>query len=129
MESTLNFAWALLAAGMLILWLRHARSNSARWGTQVAALAMLILILFPVISVTDDLQALQNPAESESYLRRDHATVSPHSIFPAVAALPPCVFSGVCFGFLGSAAPSLHRAPVVRNPALAAIQNRPPPAA
>lgn len=129
MESTLNFAWALLAAGMLILWLRHARSNCARWGTQVAALAMLLLILFPVISVTDDLQVAQNPAEAESYLRRDHASVLPHSIFPAAALLPLSVFSGICIRFLGFVAPSLQPAPLVDNPALAAIQNRPPPAA
>jgi formate-dependent nitrite reductase membrane component NrfD len=129
MESTLNFAWALLAAGMLILWLRHARNSAASRGTQFAALAMLILILFPVISVTDDLQALQNPAETESYLRRDHAAVSPHSIFPTMAALPPSVFSGIFSGFLSLVAPSLYPAPVVDNPAMAAIQNRPPPVA
>jgi hypothetical protein len=129
MEFILNFAWVLLAAGMLILWLRHACSNKASRGTQVAALAMLLLILFPVISVTDDLQALQNPAETENYLRRDHATVSPHSIFPEAAALPSFVFSGTCFGFLGRVAPSLRTAPVVDNPAMAAIQNRPPPTA
>jgi formate-dependent nitrite reductase membrane component NrfD len=114
---------------MLILWLRHARSSDASRGTQFAALAMLLLILFPVISVTDDLQALQNPAETESYLRRDHATVNPHSIFPVLAALPPSVFSGIFSGFLGLVAPSLHPAPVVDHPAMAAIQNRPPPVA
>jgi hypothetical protein len=129
MESILNFAWATLAAGMLILWLRHVRSNPASRGTQFAALAMLILILFPVISVTDDLLASQNPAETESYLRRDHATVSPHSIVPVLAALPPSVFSRIFSGFLGLVAYSLHPTPVVDNPAMAAIQNRPPPAA
>lgn len=129
MEFTLNFAWALLAAGMLILWLRHAHTNNASRGTQVAALAMLILILFPVISVTDDLLAVQNPAETESYLRRDHASVLPHSIFPAVAALPPSSFSDASFGLLGFVAPCLHPAPEVDNPALAALQNRPPPVA
>ena len=128
-ESTLNFAWALLAAGMLILWLRHTRNNDASRWTQFAALAMLILILFPVISVTDDLLALQNPAETESYLRRDHAAVSPHFIVPVLAALPPSVFSGIFPGVLGLVAPSLRPAPAVDNPAMAAIQNRPPPVA
>jgi hypothetical protein len=129
MEFTLNFAWALLAAGMLLLWLRHAGLSNASKGTQVAALAMLLLILFPVISVTDDLQVVQNPAEAESCLRRDHASVLPHSIFPAVALLPLSVFSGMSIRFLGFVAPSLQPAPLVDNPALAAIQNRPPPAA
>ena len=37
---------------------------------QLVALLMLTAILLPVISVTDDLQACQNPAEVERYLRK-----------------------------------------------------------
>jgi hypothetical protein len=129
MEITLNFAWVLLAAGMLLLWLRHAGSNNTSRGAQVAALAMLLLILFPVISVTDDLQVVQNTAEAESYLRRGHSAASPHSIFPEAAALPSFACSGTCFGFMGLVVPRLRIAPAVDHPAMASIQNRPPPAA
>ncbi len=134
METALNLVWALLVALMFGLWLRFAppispnRRVDSR-GMQFVALAVLILLLFPVISVTDDLQAIQNPAETDSCQRRDHVCSTPHSIFPAVAALPLPAFSGLSFAYLLLAAPSALSAPVVANSALAPIQNRPPPAA
>jgi len=64
MELVLNLAWALSAVVFFCIWLRHARHAGADRRTQLVALAVLILILFPVISVTDDLQAMQNPAEA-----------------------------------------------------------------
>jgi hypothetical protein len=97
--------------------------------TQVAALAMLIVILFPVISVTDDLQTIQNPAELDCCARRNHEVSYPHSIFPAVATLPPPVFAKPSFGFLHFVTPSSFPVPALDNPALAPIQNRPPPVA
>jgi hypothetical protein len=90
---------------------------------------MLIAILLPVISVTDDLQALQNPAELNCCARRHHAVFCSHSIFPAAATLPPPVFAELSFGFLRYAAPNNRPAPLVEIPALASIQNRPPPVA
>jgi hypothetical protein len=53
----------------------------------------------------------------------------PHSIFPAVATLPPPVFAELSFGFLRFTAPSHLPVPLVKIPAMASIQNRPPPAA
>jgi hypothetical protein len=38
---------------------------------QIAALAILIIILFPVVSLTDDLLACTTPAEVEQLVRRD----------------------------------------------------------
>jgi hypothetical protein len=108
-----------------------SQAGASRW-TQFAALALLIMILFPVISVTDDLQMAQNPAEADAYYlctRRDHAVAGPHSIFPIAAALPIPVFAGISFGHPHYAAPSNLPAPTVLSPALAAIQNRPPPVA
>ena len=134
METVLNLVWALLAALMFGLWLRFApRTGPCQRGhspkMQFVALAVLIMLLFPVISVTDDLQAIQNPAETDSCQRRDHVCATPHSIFPAVAELPLPGFSGLSFAYLRLAAPSSLPTPVVANPALASIQNRPPPAA
>ena len=100
MELILNLVWALLATLMLWLWMRHAPCVCLSRRTQLVALAMLILILLPVISVTDDLQALQNPAELDCCARRHHAVSCPHSIFPAAATLPPPVFAELSFGFL-----------------------------
>jgi hypothetical protein len=134
MEAILNLVWALLVMLMFGLWLRFAprpglnrRVDSRRM--QFVALAVLILLLFPVISVTDDLQAIQNAAETDSCQRRDHVCPTSHSIFPAVAALPLPAFAGLSFGILHLAAPASLLAPVVDNPALARIENRPPPAA
>jgi hypothetical protein len=131
MELVLNIAWVVLAALMFWLWVRHALCECTRQ-TQLVALAVVILILLPVISVTDDLQMAQNPAEADSYYlctRRDHVVVSPHSIFPAAVMLPPPVFVDHSLGFLHFAAPDNRPAPLAEIPALALVQNRPPPAA
>jgi hypothetical protein len=90
-------------------------------------MAVLILILFPVISVTDDLQVIQNPAEVDSCLRRDHAISHPHSIFPAIAALPLPALAELPFGFLQRVALSRSPAPIVDHPGLRTVRNRPPP--
>jgi hypothetical protein len=132
MELALNLVWACLAVVLLRFWMRYDSQAGTSGQTQFVALALLILILFPVISVTDDLQMAQNPAEADAYYlctRRDHAVASPHSIFPVAAALPIPVFAGISFGHPRYAAPSNLAAPTVLNPALASIQNRPPPAA
>ena len=129
MELFLNLAWVLLAGLLFGLWQRNASRTGASRGVQLVALAMLVLILFPVISVTDDLQAAQNPAEADCCLRRVHACSPPHSIVPAVAALPPAALSSLMFGTVGLLSPRGLAAPSADHPALAPIQNRPPPAA
>jgi hypothetical protein len=134
METVLNLVWALLVALMFGLWLRFAPRSCPNRRVdsppiQFVALAVLILLLFPVISVTDDLQAIQNPAETDTCQRRDHVCGTPHSLFPAVAALPLPAFAGLSFGILHLAVPAGLLAPVVANPAVASIQIRPPPAA
>jgi len=132
MELTLNLAWALLATLMFWLWMRHATREHLSRRMQLVALAVVTLILLPIISVTDDIQMAQNPAEADAYYlctRRDHVAVCPHSIFPPAATLPPPVFAERSFGFLRFAALGNRPAPLVKIPALASIQNRPPPAA
>jgi hypothetical protein len=129
MEIVLNLIWVLLAVAIVWLWSRHARQEGASRRIQIAGLAMLIAILFPVISVTDDLLTAQNPAELECCVRRNNAISCPHTIFSVVAALPPPALATASFGFLRFVAPSSFPIPTVDNPALAPIQNRPPPAA
>ena len=129
MELVLNLAWVLLAACMFGVWLQHSPRTRGNRRMQLLALAVMLLILFPVISVTDDLQAMQNPAETDSCLRRVHAVSSPHSIFPAVGALPPPALTELSFGVPYVAASGSLPAPAMNHPALAPIQNRPPPLA
>lgn len=129
MELVLNLAWALSAIGIVCLWLRFGHHANSGRRTQIVALAVLILILFPVISVTDDLQAVQNPAEVDTCLRRCHVATDPHCIFPAVAAPPLPAIDALSIGFLQLVAPGHFVSPVVDHPGLASIQNRPPPVA
>ena len=129
MELALNLVWLLLGASLIHLWLRFTPRSDSNQRMQWVALAVLILILFPVISVTDDLQAAMNPAEVDSSLRRDYRAINPHFILPAVAALPPRVAADIPFSSLHLSAPRYLSATVLGKPALAPIQNRPPPAA
>jgi hypothetical protein len=129
MELVLNLVWALLATVIVRLWICHAPDQCVRKRTQFAALLLLLLILFPVISVTDDLQAMQNPAEFESTLRKANAAINPHSIFPVVPAILPWGVTEISLGVQ----PYITRAhfPVlaIDRPAMDPIQNRPPPLA
>jgi len=129
MEILLNLVWALLAVCLVQLWVCFAPREGASRGTQIAALAMLILILFPVISVTDDLQAAPNPAEDKIYLRKNHAEASPHSLVPMAAVSPQPAFAELGFGFAGFVAPMGRSFQRAENPSLGPVQNRPPPIA
>jgi hypothetical protein len=129
MELTLNLGWVLVAVWMVCAWLRIAPRAAKERRAQFIALAVVILILLPAISMTDDLLAAQNPAEVDTSVRRDHCGTSPHSIVPVTAALPLPGLSGPAFGFLSVAAPSRLPTPIVENPSLTSIENRPPPAA
>jgi hypothetical protein len=128
-ELTLNLVGVLVALAIVCLWRQWAPRGGYDRKTQLVALTLLILILFPVISVTDDLLAAQNPAETDSCVRRDYAIAGaqPAPQFASLSAAPLLVAHR--FGFLGFAAPDAHRLPVLSAPATAPIENRPPPAA
>jgi len=75
-ELFFNLLWVGLCFGLVGVWL----VSRCRWGqsvsrpstfTQIAALAVLLVILFPVVSLTDDLVACTTPAEAEHLVRRD----------------------------------------------------------
>jgi len=75
--------------GLVWFWIRSGVSGRVPRRTQILALAMVVLLLLPVISLSDDLLAAQSPAESDSYLRR--ATERDHthsSMLPATLSLP-----------------------------------------
>jgi hypothetical protein len=69
MELLLNLAWLLLA--LPAYWLWHARRTSQKSSLQcVLSLACLLVVLFPVISATDDMQAMRAEMEESSSSRR-----------------------------------------------------------
>jgi len=129
MEITLNLFWALLSVLIVCLWMRFESRTGASRRMSLIALVMLIVILFPVISVSDDLWSIQNPAETDTCLRRDHLASCAHSIFPQMAALPEPAFAAPHLGFQRFIALLAQPPLAVGNPALDGIQNRPPPAA
>jgi hypothetical protein len=129
MELTLNLAWALLALWMLGAWLRIAPTAVRERRAQFVALAVVILILLPAISMTDDLLAAQNPAELDCCVRRDYDCFHAHASVPTISAGPAPVFNGLTVGVVQLLPPNLLVAPLAEIPALTSIQNRPPPSA
>jgi hypothetical protein len=129
MEICLNLAWTMLAIASFCLWMRFEDPVGTRRRSSIVALAMLLVILFPVISVSDDLWSIQNPAETDTCQRRNQIAPDLHSVFPVLAAPPAILFChvnpDVRFFFASINLP----APVLAIPALEEIENRPPPTA
>src|SRR6516225_11374120 len=76
MELLLNLAWLLLAGVMLGLWLQRKTRAKTGYGQQLIVIAVVVAILFPVISMSDDLLTVQNAFEADNYQRRDHLVPS-----------------------------------------------------
>lgn len=128
-ELLLNLGWVVLAAWMVVLWLRRMPRAGEDRRAQFVALALVILILLPAISMTDDLIAARNPAEVDVSLRRDHTSLQGHIIQPAFTALVVSALLDLAFEPAHACAPGFQRTPILRTPVLASIENRPPPAA
>lgn len=129
MELFLNLAWAALAIVLVCAWM-HTEDGSGR-RRRIVALAALIAILLPVISISDDLLAIQNAVETDTCQRRQQITPDGgqplSSQFPA--ALPATMHQGITVANLGFAPPPAEFVPEFDHPGLPRIQNRPPPAA
>jgi len=99
MELLLNLAWLLLALPACWLWLGrkrpHTRASSALQFLLV--LGCMLVVLFPVISATDDLCAMraeceESPGGTHSLRQGDHDRVSAGKwqAHPAVPATQNC---------------------------------------
>lgn len=127
MELYLNFAWLFAAVAIACVWLRLGRRTPESRHIQIVALILIIVILFPVISATDDLASIQSPAEIKKFQFREKCAAGSHSAFKAIPVLlergtAELSFDSHPFGAL------LH-APFLAfdNPSLDSIRNRPPP--
>lgn len=93
MELLSNLVWIAVAFALWWQWLLQRRTAprmllASGIRGQFVALALLTLILLPVISVSDDLQASHNPAEVErTSVRNDQHLLRPDFPTPAPAAL------------------------------------------
>lgn len=139
MEILLNLVWAALAVLIFCLWFRigdrtgtdRRRHDRRRRivAIQIIAILLLIAILFPVISVSDDLMAVQNATEQDGTQRRDYFGAPGHQTtlaFTEIVSIlnldPGCASVHYC------AVRNLSR-PSIDHPELASIENRPPPVA
>lgn len=132
MELFLNLMWLttsiLLLAGWI--WSIHKGYIEFEWTTFIA-LALLIVILFPAISMTDDMVVMKAPAEIEHMLRSSERPLAPVAILGFLSA-----FAAIGLSILKAAAPFFYsriRPHVFATALLAgfirAFGVRPPPAA
>jgi len=70
-ELLLNFLWLSVSLAMVLTWAWTTRHESTKrsWNVFIA-LVLLLVLLLPVISMTDDLVAMDGPSESEHVVRR-----------------------------------------------------------
>jgi hypothetical protein len=129
MEIFLNLAWLIVALLSVALWLRYERRTGKERRLPLIALAMLLLILFPVISVSDDLWSIQNPAETDTSQRRDHIAPCPHCLLPAIATPLASLLALFRPEIHYISAPPVFAARAYQNPARDSVENRPPPTA
>ena len=128
MEVFLNCTWALVALLLIEMRRRMETRTSTHRRNSLVALAMLLVILFPVISVTDDLWSIQYPAETDTALRRNHLDAGGHSPLTVFALPPSALRTDVAFVWIGSIV-AHQPAPRPDSPLCSAIHNRPPPSA
>ena len=76
LELLLNLCWLLLFAPAFCLWVRR-RSGSLQ---SVITLVCLLSLLFPVISVTDDLHAMRQEMEESSPGKRMLKQAGTHAV-------------------------------------------------
>ena len=87
MELTLNFLWAVIAATLLLFWAgcsserRLAHANARRSAVALLALLCVICVLFPVVSMSDDLTA--SPADPETV--KSQQVLLPHFLLAGSA--------------------------------------------
>lgn len=129
MESFLNIVWAALGLLLLCGWLRSDQQTDHGRGRQIVAILVLIAVLFPVISVSDDLVAMQGATEVTNSQKRDYLDpAGSHSLFPVIFAILPSLTAQAVFrmpSFVLSGTPSV----AARDRLVSVdIQNRPPPA-
>lgn len=102
MELFLNLVWLSVSLLLVIMWIRSERRGRKKfeWST-VIALLLLLVLLFPVISMTDDLIAINIASEVEHTMRRYEAPPSQTAsvaLLDAIALMAMVMIGIVLFG-------------------------------
>ena len=75
MEHILNFIWLMISVLLVIHWMRAVKPTSAmQVGKAAIALILLIVVLMPIISATDDLMSMAGLLEGEHAEHAEHVT-------------------------------------------------------
>lgn len=136
METLLNLVWLALSVAISGLWLLRRMSSNRRESsisikTQLVSLAVILLILLPVISLTDDLQASLAPAEVEHACRRGDtlpghdASIQSQFVMVATWLVVLHTPNSISVGSPSLSVEVLNPQPGFVNP----FQSRPPPVA
>jgi hypothetical protein len=100
LELFLNLVWLTISLVLVCGWLRAVKAGDAKaeWKTLVA-LSLLLVLLFPVISITDDLVAMTATMEGEHMVRRlEMSPVNLASVDPFyTVALTALLFASIAF--------------------------------
>jgi len=85
MELLLNLIWLVLAVGTVAAFVRDrlARGEKVPWRQPLVALACIVVLLFPVISASDDLHPTQAVVEDAS--KKVQLAIAPLHLQRAVA--------------------------------------------
>jgi hypothetical protein len=136
MESLCNLVWVAVTLALWSIWLvrqRHSKTAAIlpAIAVQLISLAALTAILLPVISITDDLQAANNPAEVERGAgKRDHLLSfqqAHHGASGVVALVVPILRPSLLIKF--SLPPTDFAVPAQGTAHAFTQWSRPPPAA
>jgi len=136
MELLCNLGWLAVTIAFWGFWSAQQRQVKRRSllpaiAVQLISLCALTAILLPVISITDDLQASNNPAEVERSAGKRNQFLNPLHVSHGVP-------STIAYTVLGPRPPSLRRlailpanfaAPAMGAAHLIAPWSRPPPVA
>jgi hypothetical protein len=94
MELFLNLLWLVVAGGLTGFLLRHQRTRALRphWGVVLAATLFMVVLLFPVISASDDLYGELFLSEDASRRAQNVSSAQPDRVAPVVALLSSILF-------------------------------------
>lgn len=129
MELILNLVWVVAALLLGISTVARPARTGRCLGARLVSVAALLVLLFPVISVSDDLQLSQILAESDTGVRRAQLPQSAHAdLTSCMAMLATEIWQstpwGVCSGRVLQANPGIPQKRLG-----IAYASRPPPSA
>jgi HAMP domain-containing protein len=82
MELLLNLLWLTLVLPAVLIWRRQSACSRSFWHPRsfraVVLLGCLMVLLFPVVSATDDLHPIRNEIEESSPSRRTAKQAAAH---------------------------------------------------